>query len=95
MIRQANQVFACLMPYNRGEASKQDDNKGKYHMRNQLARPSMLIALTLLLAGIVVQVTDFFEFFGHNSFVPLLLGLGIIVIGVFVVLFMQRYNKEQ
>jgi len=55
----------------------------------------MLIALTLLLAGIIVQVTDFFEFFGHNSFVPLLLGLGIIVVGVFVVLFMQRYNKEQ
>jgi divalent metal cation (Fe/Co/Zn/Cd) transporter len=64
-------------------------------MRNQLVRPSMGIALTLLLAGITVQVTDFFEFFGHNSFVPLLLGLGIIVIGVFVVLFMQRSNKEQ
>lgn len=64
-------------------------------MRNQLARPSMLIALTLLLAGITVQVTDFFEFFGHNSFIPLLLGLGIIVVGVFFVLFMQRYNQEK
>ncbi len=55
----------------------------------------MLIALTLLLAGITVQVTDFFEFFGHNSFVPLLLGLGIIVVGVFVMLFMQRYNQKK
>ena len=67
--------------------------KGMYHMRKQLASPAMRIALTLLLAGITVQFTDFFELFGHNSFIPLVLGLGIIVVGVFIVLFMHRYNK--
>jgi phosphotransferase system glucose/maltose/N-acetylglucosamine-specific IIC component len=50
---------------------------------------SMGIALTLLFAGIAVQVTDYFELFGHNSFVPLIIGLVIIVVGVFFVLFLR------
>ena len=43
---------------------------------------SMGIALTLLLAGIVVQVTDLLEIFGHNSVIPLIIGLCIVAIGV-------------
>jgi multisubunit Na+/H+ antiporter MnhC subunit len=62
-------------------------------MRKQLAHPMMRIALTLLLAGIIVQFTDFFEFFGHNSVIPLLIGLAIIVIGVSAMLILHRYNK--
>lgn len=62
-------------------------------MRKQLASPAMGVALTLLLAGVTVQVTDFFEFFGHNSVIPVLIGLAIIVVGVPVVLIMYRYAK--
>ncbi len=62
-------------------------------MRKQLASPAMGVALTLLLAGVAVQFTDFFEFFGHNSVIPLVIGLVIIVIGVPAVLLVHRYNK--
>ena len=80
------------MLYNRREANT-PNTKGNRHMRKQLASPWMRIALTLLLAGVIVQFTDFFEFFGHNSVIPLLIGLVIIVIGVSTVLILQRYNK--
>ena len=43
---------------------------------------SMGIALTLLLAGIVVQVTDLLEIFGRNSVIPLVIGLCVIAVGV-------------
>ena len=62
-------------------------------MRKQLASPAMGVALTLLLAGVIVQVTDFFELFGHNSVIPVLIGLAIIVVGIPVVLIMYRYAK--
>ena len=55
---------------------------------------SMGIALTLLFAGIVVQITDYLELFGHNSFVPLIIGLVIIVVGVFFVLLL-RWNARK
>ena len=83
---------ACKVLYNRREANT-PDTKGNRHMRKQLASPWMRIALTLLLAGVIVQFTDFFEFFGHNSVIPLLIGLVIIVIGVSTELILQRYNK--
>ncbi len=83
---------ACKVLYNRREANT-PNTKGNRHMRKQLASPWMRIALTLLLAGVIVQFTDFFEFFGHNSVIPLLIGLVIIVIGVSTVLILQRYNK--
>jgi divalent metal cation (Fe/Co/Zn/Cd) transporter len=69
------------------------DIKGNRQMRKLLARRSMGVALTLLLAGVTVQFTDFFEFFGHNSVIPLEIGLVIIVIGVPAVLLWHRYNK--
>ena len=83
---------ACKVLYNRREANT-PDTKGNRHMRKQLASPWMRIALTLLLAGVIVQFTDFFEFFGHNSVIPLLIGLVIIVIGVSTELILRRYNK--
>ena len=83
---------ACKVLYNRREANT-PNTKGNRHMRKQLANPWMRIALTLLLAGVIVQFTDFFEFFGHNSVIPLLIGLVIIVIGVSTVLILRRYNK--
>jgi glycerol uptake facilitator-like aquaporin len=83
---------ACKVLYNRREANT-PNTKGNRHMRKQLASPWMRIALTLLLAGVIVQFTDFFEFFGHNSVIPLLIGLVIIVIGVSTELILRRYNK--
>ena len=62
-------------------------------MRKQLANPSMRIALTLLLAGVIVQLTDYFEFFGHNSVIPLVIGVAIIVTGIPTILIVDRYNR--
>ena len=53
----------------------------------------MRIALTLLLAGVVVQLTDYFEFFGHNSVIPLVIGVAIIVTGIPTILIVDRYNR--
>jgi divalent metal cation (Fe/Co/Zn/Cd) transporter len=76
-----------------GCCRRQNDEKGNHQMRKQLASPAMGVALMLLLAGVTVQFTDFFEFFGHNSVIPLVIGLVIIVIGVPTVLLVHRYNK--
>jgi multisubunit Na+/H+ antiporter MnhC subunit len=50
----------------------------------------MGIALTILLAGIIVQVTDYLELFGHNSVIPVIIGLAIIVVGVLFFLVLRR-----
>jgi hypothetical protein len=56
---------------------------------------SMGIALTLLLGGIVVQVTDSLEIFGHNSVIPLVIGLCIIAVGVaFFLIRRQKLNSK-
>jgi divalent metal cation (Fe/Co/Zn/Cd) transporter len=88
-----SESFTCFILYNEREISKRTDYKGNYQMRKQLASPAMGVALTLLLAGVTVQVTDFFELFGHNSVIPVLIGLAIIVVGIPVVLIMYRYAK--
>lgn len=54
---------------------------------------SMGIAFTILIAGIVVQSTDTLELFGHNSVVPLIIGLVIIVIGTTFFLVRWRVRK--
>ena len=51
-------------------------------MRIRNISTSMWIALTILFAGIVVQVTDALELFGHNSAIPVIIGLVIIVVGL-------------
>ncbi len=60
-------------------------------------RTSMGIAITLLIAGITVQITDNLELFGHNSYIPLIIGLIIIAVGVtfFLILRMVAKGKEQ
>ncbi len=58
---------------------------------------SMGIAITLLIAGITVQITDNLELFGHNSYIPLIIGLIIIAVGVtfFLILRAVAKGKEQ
>ena len=51
----------------------------------------MGIAITILLAGVVVQTTDQLQLFGKNSAIPLLIGLIIIVVGTVVVLILRRF----
>ena len=66
-------------------------------MRKRGLSTSMGIAITLLVAGITVQITDNLELFGHNSYIPLIIGLIIIAIGVtfFLILRVVAKGKEQ
>jgi len=64
-------------------------------MRIKRFSTSMGIAITILLAGIVVQTTDQLELFGKNSAVPLLIGLIIIVVGTVCVLLLRRIMKTK
>ncbi|MEO8971755.1 MAG: hypothetical protein ABI406_09175, partial [Ktedonobacteraceae bacterium] len=54
------------------------------------SRTAMGIALTLLVAGIIVQLTANLELFGHNSIVPLIIGGIVIIIGLCVVFVLHR-----
>ena len=65
------------------------------NLRNLRFNTFMAIALTLLLAGIIVQVTDYFEFFGHNSVIPLIIGLTIIAIGIPIMLIVGRFVSRK
>jgi uncharacterized integral membrane protein len=53
----------------------------------------MGIAITILLAGVVVQTTDQLELFGKSSAIPLLIGLIIIVVGTVFVLILRRFVR--
>ena len=64
--------------------------RGNHHMRIKSLSTSMGIALTILLAGIIVQVTDYLELFGHNSVIPVIIGLAIIVVGILFFLVLRR-----
>jgi hypothetical protein len=64
-------------------------------MRIKRFSTSMGIAVTILLAGIVVQTTDQLELFGKNSAIPLLIGLIIIVAGTVCVLLLRRIVKTK
>ena len=64
-------------------------------MRIKRFSTSMGIAITILLAGIVVQTTDQLELFGKNSAIPLLIGLIIIVVGTVCVLLLRRIVKTK
>ena len=58
-------------------------------MRKIRISTSMGIALSILIAGITVQVTDYLELFGHNSVVPLIIGFIIIAVGVLFFLLLR------
>ena len=54
------------------------------------SRTAMGVAITILAAGIIVQVTDGLNLFGHTSVVPLIIGGIVIVLGLLVVFVMYR-----
>jgi len=64
-------------------------------MRIKRISTSMGIAITILIAGITVQVTDYLELFGHNSVVPLIIGFVIIAVGVLFFLLVRLVSKEK
>lgn len=64
-------------------------------MRKIRLSTSMGIALSILIAGITVQVTDYLELFGHNSVVPLIIGFIIIAVGVLFFLLLRLVSKEK
>jgi uncharacterized integral membrane protein len=64
-------------------------------MRIKRFSTSMGIAITILVAGVVVQTTDQLELFGKNSVIPLLIGLIIIVVGTLFVLLLRRIVKTK
>ncbi len=64
-------------------------------MRKIRISTSMGIALSILIAGITVQVTDYLELFGHNSVVPLIIGFVIIAVGVLFFLLLRLVAREK
>ena len=55
----------------------------------------MGIAITLLVAGFTVQITDNLDIFGHNSYIPLILGLSMIAVGVVFFLLLRLITKSR
>ena len=64
-------------------------------MRKKGISTSMGIALTILIAGFTVQITDNLDIFGHNSFIPLIIGLGMIAVGVVFFLLLRLITKNR
>jgi hypothetical protein len=62
-------------------------------MRKKGISTSMGIAITILIAGFTVQITDNLEIFGHNSYIPLIIGLTMIAIGVVFFLLLRLVTK--
>ena len=56
---------------------------------------SMGIAITILIAGLTVQITDNLDIFGKNSYIPLIIGLSIIAIGVVFFLLLRLITKNR
>ena len=56
---------------------------------------SMGIAITILIAGLTVQITDNLDIFGKNSYLPLIIGLGIIAVGVVFFLLLRLITKNR
>ena len=64
-------------------------------MRKKGISTSMGIAITILIAGFTVQITDNLDIFGHNSFIPLIIGLGMIAVGVVFFLLLRVITKNR
>lgn len=64
-------------------------------MRLKSISTSMGIAITILIAGLTVQITDNLDVFGKNSYVPLIIGLSIIAVGVVFFLLLRLINKNR
>jgi hypothetical protein len=64
-------------------------------MRKKGISTSMGIAITILIAGIFVQITDNLDIFGHNSYIPLIIGLSMIAVGVVFFLLLRLITKNR
>ncbi len=64
-------------------------------MRIKGISTSMGIAITILIAGFTVQITDNLEIFGKNSYIPLIIGLSIIAVGVAFFLLLRVITKNR
>ena len=64
-------------------------------MRIKGMSTSMGIAITILIAGLTVQITDNLDIFGKNSYIPLIIGLSIIAIGVVFFLLLRLITKNR
>ena len=64
-------------------------------MRRKGISTSMGIAITILIAGFTVQITDNLEIFGKNSYLPLIIGLSIIAVGVVFFLLLRLITKNR
>ena len=64
-------------------------------MRKRSISTSMGIAITILIAGFTVQITDTLELFGHNSVIPLIIGLTMIAVGVIFFLLLRLITKNR
>jgi Trk-type K+ transport system membrane component len=62
-------------------------------MRKKGISTSMGIAIIILIAGFTVQITDNFDVFGHNSYIPLIIGLSMIAVGVAFFLLLRLFTK--
>jgi hypothetical protein len=69
--------------------------KGYKGMRIKGISTSMGIAITILIAGFVVQITDNLEIFGKNSYIPLIIGFSIIAVGVAFFLLLRLITKNK
>ena len=64
-------------------------------MRIKSISTSMGIAITILIAGFTVQITDNLGVFGNNSYIPLIIGLSIIAVGVVFFLLLRLITKNR
>jgi Trk-type K+ transport system membrane component len=64
-------------------------------MRIKRISTSMGIAITILIAGFTVQITDNLGIFGNNSYIPLIIGLSIIAVGVVFFLLLRLITKNR
>jgi Trk-type K+ transport system membrane component len=64
-------------------------------MRIKNISTSMGIAITILIAGFTVQITDNLDVFGKNSYIPLIIGLAIIAVGVVFFLLLRLITKNR
>jgi Trk-type K+ transport system membrane component len=64
-------------------------------MRIKRISTSMGIAITILIAGFTVQITDNLDVFGKNSYIPLIIGLSMIAVGVVFFLLLRLITKNR
>jgi len=64
-------------------------------MRIRSISTSMGIAISILIAGLTVQITDNLDVFGKNSYIPLIIGFSIIIVGVVFFLLLRLITKNR